>query len=170
MIDDLGGLFCFAAELIHWCLCYWTKYPFSWKETFKCNVIRVRGYAKKGVTQIGREGPPPLYLRALIWKDPPQICYSSVKYKIYVTDGMFCMKGTTSVPKSVLRYVEDMNQKSLILYVIRQWSKDLKHLIPGKWATWDCRFTRLAFLFEGIGADFFLKCAVFCIQGQGMQN
>ena len=45
---------------------------------------------------------------------------------------MFCMKGTTSVPKSVLRYVEDMNQKSLILYVIRQWSKDLKHLIPGK--------------------------------------
>ena len=28
-----------------------------------------------------------------------------------------------------------MNLKSLILYTIRQRSKDLKHLIPGKWAT-----------------------------------
>ena len=27
--------------------------------------------------------------------------------KINVTDGMFCMNGTTSVPKSVLRYTED---------------------------------------------------------------
>ena len=26
---------------------------------------------------------------------------------IYVTDGMFCMKGITSVPKSVLRYSMD---------------------------------------------------------------
>ena len=26
---------------------------------------------------------------------------------IRVTDGMFCMKGTTSVPKSVLRYTVD---------------------------------------------------------------